>query len=77
RRRLEEAVAELHPAALEKLGDMSDTTLRTAGRTVRARRRPSQHTRPRGPSRHARVRGRGDMPELVGRGDMPGSAGRG
>ncbi|MDY7089257.1 MAG: hypothetical protein SYR96_29635, partial [Actinomycetota bacterium] len=48
RRRLEEAVPELHPAALEKLGDMSDTTLRTAGRTVRARRRPSQHTRPRG-----------------------------
>ncbi|GID32834.1 elongation factor G [Paractinoplanes brasiliensis] len=34
RRRLEEAVAELHPAALEELGDMSDTTLRTAMREL-------------------------------------------
>jgi elongation factor G len=34
RRRLEEAVAELHPAALEELGDMSDATLRTAIRDL-------------------------------------------
>ncbi|GAB2621914.1 elongation factor G 2 [Paractinoplanes abujensis] len=34
RRRLEEAVAELHPAALEELGHMSDGTLRTALRDL-------------------------------------------
>ncbi|MCO8270500.1 elongation factor G [Actinoplanes sp. TRM 88003] len=34
RQRLEEAVAELHPAALEELGAMSDETLRTAMREL-------------------------------------------
>ncbi|WP_250031142.1 elongation factor G [Paractinoplanes maris] len=34
RRRLEEAVAELHPAALEELGAMSDETLRAAMRDL-------------------------------------------
>ncbi|MDI6097326.1 elongation factor G [Actinoplanes sp. NEAU-A12] len=34
RRRLEEAVAELHPAALEELGDMSDSTLKDAIRDL-------------------------------------------
>ncbi|MEU4420157.1 elongation factor G [Actinoplanes sp. NPDC024001] len=34
RRRLEEAVAELHPAALEELGDISDSTLRAALRDL-------------------------------------------
>ncbi|MBO3736864.1 elongation factor G [Actinoplanes flavus] len=34
RRRLEEAVAELHPEALEELGDISDTTLKKALREL-------------------------------------------
>jgi elongation factor G len=34
RRELEEAVAELHPAALEELGDMSDSTLKAAIRDL-------------------------------------------
>ncbi|MBM2614640.1 elongation factor G [Actinoplanes sp. LDG1-06] len=34
RQRLEEAVAELHPAALEELGDISDTVLRAALRDL-------------------------------------------
>ena len=39
RQRLEEAVAELHPAALEELGAMSDETLRAAMRDLTTRNR--------------------------------------